>query len=260
MQQTGRSASRPYLSVVIPAFNESHRLPTTLDQIKPYLDSRFPEHEVIVVDDGSSDGTADLVQKRSMRDWPTLRVLRQPRNLGKGAAVRRGCLDASGELVLFMDADHAVPIQEVEHFITAIERNGSGMVAGVRTYQDQESKWRRIVGLSLQILAHLIVFRKAVVDSQCGFKLFRRATVERIFPLCRVDGGMIDVELFHLMHLWDVQCYFEAVHWTNKEGSRINFVRCMLLDPVDMIKIRIREYMGLYRRPIAASHQPWSKH
>jgi dolichyl-phosphate beta-glucosyltransferase len=258
-QVADSSLANTFLSVVIPAYNESHRLPRTLNEIKDYLDRSFPHHEVIVVDDGSSDGTADLVDQRSLHDWPMLRVLRQPRNLGKGAAVRRGCLEASGDLVLFMDADHAVPIAEVERFIVDIQSNGCGIVAGVRTYQEQESKWRRIVGLSLQILAHLIVFRKAVVDSQCGFKLFRRDVAQKIFSLCRVNGGMIDVELFHLMHLNDMRCYFESVHWANKEGSRINFVRCMLLDPVDMLKIRAREYAGIYRRPIAPGHQPWSR-
>ena len=249
----------PFLSVVIPAYNESHRLPRTLDEIKEYLDACFPRYEVIVVDDGSSDGTAELVRDKAATEWPVLRLLSQPRNIGKGAAVRRGCLEARGDLVLFMDADHAVPIQEVERFVDEIQRNGCGVVAGVRTYQENESKWRRIVGLSLQVLTHLIVFRKAVVDSQCGFKLFKRETVDRIFALCRVDGGMIDVELFHLLHLNGIQCYFEAVHWTNKAGSRINFVRCMLLDPVDMLKIRLREWLGVYNRPLREHEQPWSQ-
>jgi len=258
MNDPGAQPGVPMLSVVIPAYNEAHRLPRTLDEIQPYLTNRFPQHEVIVVDDGSSDGTPKLVAARAALNWPELRVLCQPRNLGKGAAVRRGCLEARGDLVLFMDADHAVPIGEVEHFISAIEQNGCGAVAGVRTYQENESRWRRIVGLCLQILAHLIVFRKAVIDSQCGFKLFKRQTVQQLFPLCRVDGGMIDVELFYLMHLYDTQCYYEAVHWTNKAGSRINFVRCMLFDPFDMIKIRVRDALGLYRRPVSTERQPWS--
>ncbi|HEY7060519.1 MAG TPA: dolichyl-phosphate beta-glucosyltransferase [Chloroflexota bacterium] len=258
---TNLEQPRPhFLSVVVPAYNESHRLPRTLDEIKPYLDRRFPRHEVLVVDDGSRDGTPELVEERAARDWPTLRVLRQPRNLGKGAAVRRGCLEARGELVLFMDADHATPIEEIERFVDDIERHGCGAVVGVRTYQENESRWRRIVGLSAQILAHVIVFRKAVVDSQCAFKLFTRQTVQQIFPLCRVNGGMIDVELFYLLHLYDVPCYYEPVHWDNKEGSRINMVRCMLFDPVDMVKIRLRHAAGISRRPVELKRQPWSVH
>src|SRR5438132_8814835 len=87
------------LSVVIPAYNESHRLPRTLGEIRPYLEKTFPRHEVVVVDDGSSDGTPDLVECEATRGWSALRVLRQPRNLGKGAAVRRGCLEGRGDLV-----------------------------------------------------------------------------------------------------------------------------------------------------------------
>lgn len=246
------------LSVVIPAYNESHRLPQTLAEIRPYLDAHFEKYEVLVVDDGSSDGTPDIVDRINAEGWPNVRAVRQGRNLGKGAAVRRGCLDARCELVLFMDADHAVPIEEVGRFIDDVEKHGCGAVVGVRTYQEHESKWRRIVGLSLQILTHLIVFKKAVVDSQCGFKLFRRETVQKIFPLCRIDGGMIDVELFYLMHLQNIQCFFESVHWDNKAGSRINFVRCMLFDPFDMIKIRIWDLMRKYSRPISEARQPWS--
>jgi dolichyl-phosphate beta-glucosyltransferase len=257
MAPLGSVPGSPFLSVVIPAYNESHRLPQTLDELRLYLERRYPAHEVIVVDDGSTDGTADIASDYASETWPHLSVLRQPRNLGKGAAVRRGCLAAQGELVLFMDADHAVPIAEVERFVDEIEKHKCGVVAGVRTYQENESKWRRVIGLSLQIMTHLIVFRKAVVDSQCAFKLFRRHTVHEILSLCRVDGGMIDVEIFHLLHLHDVQCRFEAVHWNNKAGSRINVIRCMLFDPIDMLKIRAREWSGLYRRPVPQEKQPW---
>lgn len=253
--QTKRSAS---LSVVIPAYNESHRLPQTLAEIRPFLDSRFESYEILVVDDGSSDHTPAMVERLSKEGWPNLRVLCQGKNIGKGAAVRRGCLEAQSDLILFMDADHAVPIAEVERFIDDVDRHKCGAVVGVRTYQEHESKWRRIVGLSLQILTHLIVFKKAVVDSQCGFKLFTRDTVQKIFPLCRIDGGMIDVELFYLMHLHGISCFFESVHWDNKAGSRINFVRCMLFDPFDMIKIRLWDLMRLYSKPSSRRVQPWS--
>jgi dolichyl-phosphate beta-glucosyltransferase len=242
----------PSLSVVLPAYNESHRLPETLKELRAYLSGRFPEHEVIVVDDGSSDATVGIVEKES-QTWPGLRLLRQPRNMGKGAAVRRGCLAASGELVLFTDADLATPISEIEAMLPHFAQRRYAAVVGVRTYQENESKWRRIVGLSLQILAHLIVFEKAVIDSQCGFKCFTREAAQALFSLSRVNGGMFDVELFFLMQRLGLPVYYQPVHWANKAGSRINILRCMLLDPLDLAAIRLRSMLGAYNRNLA----PW---
>jgi len=246
------------LSIVIPTYNEARRLPATLHEIRPYLQRRVPRHEIIIVDDNSPDGTAELA-RRMGRELPGLRVLVQPGRLGKGAAVRRGCLAARGDYVLFMDADHATPIEELDEMLPVLERLGSGAVVGVRTYQEDEPRWRRIVGLCAQLLAHLIVFRKAVCDSQCGFKLFTRDVVEPVFSRCRVNGGMIDVEIFSLLHLLEIPCRFHPVHWVNKAGSRISVFRCMLRDPIDMIRIRICHALGRYRQPLADGRQPWAR-
>jgi len=235
------------LSVVLPAYNESHRLPATLASIRPYLDAHFAEYEVIVVDDGSSDATAAAV-KSFQTAWPGLVLLSQPRNLGKGAAVRRGCLAAKGDLVLYMDADLATPIEEIEGMLPYLERGSHGAVVGVRTYQEDESKWRRVVGLILQVLAHLIVFEKAVVDSQCGFKCFTRGVCREIFARSIIDGGMFDVELFFIMHRLRISVYYQPVHWVNKPGSTINVLRCMLFDPIDLARIRLRGLLGRYGR------------
>ncbi len=233
------------LTVVVPAYNESHRLPATLAGIRPYLDSRFTTYEVIVVDDGSTDRTPELVEDLRLR-WPSLILIRQPRNLGKGAAVRRGCLAATCDLVLFMDADLATPIEEFDSMLPHFTRGAYQAAVGVRTYQEDESKWRRIVGLTLQLLAHVIVFEKAVVDSQCGFKCFTREASREIFGRSRVQGGMFDVELFFIMHRLGIPVYYQPVHWVNKAGSRINFLRCMLFDPIDLVAIRLRGALGVY--------------
>jgi dolichyl-phosphate beta-glucosyltransferase len=241
-------AARPMLSVVLPAYNESHRLPRTLSELRPYLDARFPKHEIVVVDDGSTDGTADIVREAA-RAWPQVRLLQQPRNMGKGAAVKRGVLESAGDLILFMDADHATPIAEMENFLPHLETGDYRAVVGVRTYQHDDSKWRRIMGLSLQILTHLIVFDRAVIDSQCGFKCFGADVGKRVFGLTRIKGGMFDVEIFVIMHKLGIRILYQPVHWTNKAGSRINFVRCMLLDPVDMAIIRLNAMLGRYSPP-----------
>ncbi|HYW54546.1 MAG TPA: glycosyltransferase [Dongiaceae bacterium] len=248
--------NRPMLSVVLPAYNESHRLPLTLSELRPYLDERFPKHEVVVVDDGSTDATADIVRDAALA-WPQLKLVQQPKNMGKGAAVKRGVLESTGDLVLFMDADHATPIAEMELVLPHLERGLYRAVVGVRTYQHDDSKWRRILGLSLQILTHVIVFDRAVVDSQCGFKCFGSDVAKRIFGLSRIKGGMFDVEIFVIMHRLGVNVLYQPVHWTNKAGSRINFIRCMLLDPVDMVIIRMNAMLGRYseRRPSAGAER-----
>lgn len=249
----------PQLSVVIPAFNEELRLARTFDEIHEYLGLRFPRHEVIVVDDGSTDRTAAIVEERSARDWPELRLLRQPRNLGFGAAMRRGCLAATGELVLYMDADHAVPIENVERFIADVGEHSAEVVAGVRLFQSDEPKWRRVVGLLLQVFAHVVVFETSVVDVACGFKLFTRAAAQRVLPYCRTNGGMINVELFHLLQALRVRCYFDMVPWRNKEGSRIPYIRTMLSDPFRIVLIRLRRLTGGYRHPVLMTEQPWNR-
>jgi dolichyl-phosphate beta-glucosyltransferase len=246
------SAPAPSLSVVLPAYNESHRLPQTLNEIRGFLDGHFPVYEVIVVDDGSRDGTAECVSEAA-QDWPQLKLLRQPGNLGKGAAVRRGCLEAACDLVLFMDADHATPIQEVLPMLQLFADPSSSAVVGVRTYQEDESKWRRILGLGLQVLAHLIVFQKAVIDSQCGFKCFSRDAARQVFSLSCVNGGMFDVELFFLLHKLRIPVHYQPVHWRNKAGTRINILRCILMDPFDLIAIRLRDLAGAYVKPAPAA-------
>jgi dolichyl-phosphate beta-glucosyltransferase len=248
--------TRPILSVIIPTYKEAARLPQTLDEIIPFLSAKYPSHEILVVDDNSPDGTGQVV-KDYAKGHPAIRLITQPGKIGKGAAVRRGCIEATADYVLFMDADHSTPIQELDQFFVAMATPGCGAVAGVRTYQEDESRGRRIVGLLGQLLAHTLVFRKAVVDSQCGFKLFTRQTVQRIFPLARVNGGMLDVELFYLMHKFGVTCRFVPVSWTNKPDSRINVLACMVRDPLDMLGIRVRDFFGAYAPRATPKVQPW---
>jgi len=210
-----------YLSVVIPAFNEIHRIEATLTAVQHYLEGRDYSYEVIVVDDGSRD-------------------VRLPSNQGKGAAVRTGCLEATGERVLFMDADHSTRIESLEDFLPHLDGRFE-VVTGVRTYQEGESRARRIVGLGFLMLAHLIVFRRAVVDSQCGFKCFTREAVQAIFPRTHINGGTIDVEIIYYAHRLDLPIYFQPVEWRNPPGSTISPLRCLVQDPIDMIRIRLRD-------------------
>jgi dolichyl-phosphate beta-glucosyltransferase len=228
-----------YLSVVIPAYNESHRIEATLTAVQHYLEGRDYSYEVIVVDDGSRDDTVARV-KAHADHWPALRVLRLLSNQGKGAAVRAGCLGAKGQRVLFMDADHSTRIELVETFLGHLD-GPYEIVAGLRGYQEGERQIRRLMGRGFLILARLIVFRKPVADSQCGFKCFTREAVQAIFPRLHINGGTFDVEIFYYAHRLNLPIYFQPVEWRNAPGSTISPLRCLVQDPIDMIRIRLRD-------------------
>lgn len=245
------------LSVILPTYKEERRLPQTLREILEYLVPRFQTFEVIVVDDNSPDATPQIVAKFA-GEYPQVRLITQPGKIGKGAALRRGCMEAVCDYVLFMDADHATPIAEVETFFFHLVGQAEGSVVGVRTYQENESRVRRIIGLICQLMAHLIVFKKSVFDSQCGFKLFTKSTAGRLFPYARVNGGMIDVELFFLLHKLNIPCKYVPVTWNNKPGSRLNFLLCFVQDPSDMLRIRLRDLANVYKTPIPLEQQPWN--
>lgn len=237
----------PFLSVVIPAYNESARLPVTLTEIRPYLSQQKYSYEVLVVDDGSKDNTVDLTQKLAAQ-WPELRCLSEAPHEGKGACVRRGCLAAKGELILVMDADHPTPIDTLE-FLFPHFKNGYDVVVGVRTFCGQEGssgRFRRIVGLIQQLMAHIIVFEQSVADSQCGFKIFKNQAAQDIFSRSRVKGGMYDVELFLIAQRLNIPIYSQPVRWVNKDGSTINILKCMLQDPFCLLSIRLRKHLGKY--------------
>ncbi len=235
-----------YLSIVIPAYNEEKRLPQTLQEIRPYLDRQPYDYEVLIVDDGSLDRTVSLSQEVE-KTWKQVRCISGSGHHGKGACVKRGCLQAAGENVLIMDADHATPIETLDFFLP--HRKEYEGVVGVRSFCGQEGssgKGRRIIGLIQQLMAHIIVFKTAVADSQCGFKLFSQNACRTIFSRSLGQGGMYDVEIFLIAQKHNIPIYSQPVRWVNKDGSNVNIPRCMLLDPWSLVAIRWFEFLGKY--------------
>ncbi len=227
------------LSVVIPAYNEESRLGRTLEATSAYLDASGLTYEVLVVDDGSRDGTAALVGAGAS---DRVRLLRLPTNQGKGAAVRAGVLASTGAHVLFMDADGSTPIREVAKLLTACE-SGAAVVVGSRRAPGAEVSrpWGRRLAtsvFSVVLRALLVDLVGDVRDTQCGFKLFRGDLARELFADARVDGYAFDVEILALAHR-RARVLEVPVEWAQCDGSKVSLAR-------DTIRM-LRDVLGIRR-------------
>jgi dolichyl-phosphate beta-glucosyltransferase len=215
------------LSIVIPAFNEVARLPQTLAAIAGFFTSNRAEPrlaEVIVVDDGSSDGTADLAQ--SWDDRLPVRVIRLGENQGKGAAVRRGMLEARGDLLLMYDADGATPISEVPRLWDALQENGAHVAIGSRVDPRTSvsmSLHRRLIGR----LYHGLCARlhPGIRDAACGCKLFTADAARLIFSNQRIDRFAFDVEILSFALRRGLSIVEVPVQWSAIEKSKVRLLR-----------------------------------
>jgi len=223
---------QPDLSIVIPAYNEQWRLPTTLIDVIDLMDTKGLIYEVIVVDDGSSDDTCEMVRKFE-KIRPQLRLISYPRNHGKGYAVRTGILNARGKRILFMDADGATSIKEIDRLMRAMD-SGAEVAIGSRAKTSSETHvkthwYRKIIGRIFNFLVNLLLIPE-IADTQCGFKLFSRDAARFIFKVQRADGFSFDVELLYLAKKIGLKISEVPVNWQNVPGSKVN----LLLDSTKM--------------------------
>lgn len=234
------------LSVVIPAFNEAPRIGPTLAAVKNWLESKGMPAEIIVVDDGSRDGTAERA-RAALSGFGESRILTLPENRGKGAAVRAGVLEARGELILISDADLSTPIAEIEKFLPLIEE-GADIVIGSRAVpgadiQVRQKALREGMGKFFNRLVRGLVL-KGVPDTQCGFKLFRREAARRLFSEARVCGFCFDVEVLALASRRGFRVRQVPVVWRNSPQSRVRLVRSSLRMIADLVRVRRRVGRG----------------
>lgn len=226
------------LSVVIPAFNEEQRLPATLAIILPFLRSRGESFEVVVVDDGSTDRTAEVARAAG----PEVRVLQNPGNRGKGYSVRNGMLDASGQWRLMSDADLSTPIQELDALKAAVASGAdiaiaSRAVSGANL-EKRQSAMRESSGRFFNVIVRLLHL-PGIKDTQCGFKLFSAQAAEAAFRNSRLDGFAFDVEALVLARRAGFQIREVAVTWRNDEQSRVSLGRGIAAF-VDLFRLRLR--------------------
>jgi dolichyl-phosphate beta-glucosyltransferase len=210
------------LTVVIPAYNEEKRLEPTLRRVAEYCRQARPAHEILVVDDGSTDGTADLV-RRIAREEPSIRLVARPANAGKGAAVRAGMLAATGARVLFTDADLSTPIEEVEKLLAA----GSPVAIGSRAVdatlvKQRQSLFRVASGKLFNLVVRVLVV-SGIRDTQCGFKLFTKEAAREVFARASVDRFAFDVEALLLARRLGYRIAEVPVLWFNSPDTRVGF-------------------------------------
>ena len=214
------------LSVVIPAYNEEARLPETLRKTVSWCDAYDLEFEVIVVDDGSRDGTVALGRVFAESDQ-RIRVLACA-HMGKGAAVRTGMLDAKGHFVLFMDADGATPLSEIPKLIAGIDEGydvaiGSRVVRREGEADVKTPLHRRVIGRTFAFFTGLLALG-GIADTQCGFKMFRREVAVAIFSRQKTVGFAFDVEILFIARRLSLSVLEIPVNWVAQPGSKVNLV------------------------------------
>lgn len=233
---------------MIPAYNESARICATLDRVLAFVNERHWDAEILVVNDGSRDDTAQLVEKYAARD-PILRLIQNPGNRGKGYSVRNGMLHASGKILLFSDADLSSPIEESDKLFGAIEK-GADVAFGSRWLRSElqtqrQSLHRQLFGRVFN-LALRIVLGLPYRDTQCGFKAFTRRAADAIFPLQRIERWGFDPEILFLARKFGMKVEEVPVQWAHSEGTRINPLRDGTRMFVEMLRIRWYSLTGKY--------------
>lgn len=243
--------NKPFLSVVIPAYNESKRLPSTLVDIDKYLSGVDYSYEILVVNDGSKDNTAEVVRKMSAT-IKNLRVVDNPINRGKGAVVHDGMLIAKGTYRLFMDADNSTAINQFEKMMPLFKEGadvviGSRAIAGAKL-NPPESIIRQIPGKMGNLLIQALLL-PGIWDTQCGFKAFSEEAAEKVFQLIKITGWGFDVEVLALAKKLGYTIKEVPVYWVNMaEGSKIG-MSAYLKVLVETFKIRLWLWTGKYPIP-----------
>jgi dolichyl-phosphate beta-glucosyltransferase len=234
--------SEHHLTIVVPAYNEEVRLQPNLAKISEFYESFGMDFDVMVVSDGSSDKTNQLVEEFAS-DHPKFALNAYTPNRGKGYAVRTGMLSAKGDWILFMDADLATPLEETKKLLDKLGA-GSPIAIGSRPMRESELEvhqpiWREALGRASNKLVQLLAVR-GITDTQCGFKAFTREAAQEVFTRCTLNGFSFDFEA--LMIARDLGLHIDEVpiRWAHQEGSKVVFWRDYPRALKDLVSLRMR--------------------
>ena len=237
-----------YLSVIIPAYNEEDRIKNTLLEIDKFLTIQNYNYEIIVVDDGSCDGTSELV-KNLQKNISKLEIISNQKNCGKGYAVRRGMLEACGKFRLFMDADNATGVEQIQNFFPFFQK-GYEIVIGSRDLQNSQIKkhqpfYKEILGDIGNFLIQILVI-SGIKDTQCGFKCFSAKFAEDVFPKLKINRWGFDIEILILAQKKGYRIKTVPVIWTNDINSKVT-LSAYLETLKELLQIKWNIIKGKYK-------------
>lgn len=248
-------AKSPYLSVVVPAYNEEKRIGQTLIAVDKFLTDKGFSFETLVVSDGSHDQTASIVEGYA-KMMSHVRLLANKENHGKGHVVRQGMVEAHGTLRLFTDADNATPIEELDKLLPYIKQETGGgeydvVIGSIGLKESEvekgESGVRALAGKMANLLIQIMVL-PGIHDTQRGFKLFTANAAQEIFSRCRIDRWGFDIEALAIARKMGYRIKEVPIRWIHQEGSKVKasaYINTLL----DLLRIRIRLWTGVYRIP-----------
>jgi glycosyltransferase involved in cell wall biosynthesis len=245
---------RPAYSIVIPAYNEGERITATLDKVLAWLRERGTSAEIVVVNDGSRDNTADII-RRYAASHPQVRLVENPGNRGKGFSVRNGMTQAQGDLLLFTDADLSSPITEAPKLFDALAA-GADVAIGSRWLRsdmqtERQPVYRQLFGRIFNLFLR-IVLGIQFKDTQCGFKAFRRSAADAIFPRQRIERWGFDAEILFLARRFGFKSVEIGVVWGHDERTKISYFRDGMKMVWEVLLVRWYAITGKYDRPVPA--------
>lgn len=248
MDHTNVIQRKEKVSVIIPAFNEERRLPATLGKIHTYFENKDCPYEVLVVDDGSTDNTAEQIRDYIKKHNST-RLIRNGMNKGKGYSVKNGFLQANGEYLLFSDADLSTPIEEIDKF-SAYLREGYDVAIGSRGLKESDIQvhqpwYREMMGKAFNILVRLLSIRD-FKDTQCGFKCFTREAALEICKRQRMERFSFDVEMLYIAKKLGYKVKEVPVRWVNEPETRVKAIRDSANMFFDLLRIRLNDITRKY--------------
>lgn len=235
------------ISVIIPAYNEANRISGTIKDCSTYLMGHGITHEIVIVDDGSSDKTCEVVNNLK-KELPNIELIKMEKNRGKGCAVKKGMINSSGVSKLFMDADGATNLSEIEKLLPHLKYYdvviGSRSVPGSKIEKNQ-AWYRRLSGKTGNLLVRLL-FGLHINDTQCGFKLFTYDASSAIFPALTLDRFGFDIELLAIAKFHNLKIKEVPIVWSHKDDSKVK-IKDYFDVLISTFKVKIKMIFGLYK-------------